>query len=409
MKLKSILINLKVSELEKIIFALPFFLIFIVNLYITRRHGFIYAGELAIFAGLSSFIAIIFSMRWDVEILVKDENSLVKSLSSGVYVVVSLSILSSSICYLLKSFGLFLDFNIYLIYSAALIALYELHINIFLKKGNLLSFVGLRILPPFFLILFTLLNLSPGSSWFFSYLLSLVFLLCSIYIYHKKVWNFSFSLVNLFKKFRTMLVPTSSAVIANSISIIWLLSIANQFGSYEAGVWINAYRIASLPIAFCGATMMPLVLVAIGNRVFYHEKFNIMFKFSYLILFVFLITGICLYTNGQAVFNYLTNSNGLIGNGALLVILAIAAMQYSMQYWKEIFQSVNRTSVVLIILSIELFLILLIYFFGDIRLFNDFINLIFSITGLCFCLFFILIVTSYTRFKQLNSLESPED
>ena len=152
MKLKSIFINLKVSELEKIIFALPFFLIFIVNLYITRRHGFIYAGELAIFAGLSSFIAIIFSMRWDVEILVKDENTLVKSLSNGVYAVVFLSILSSSICYLLKSFGLFLDFNIYLIYSAALIALYELHINIFLKKGNLLSFVGLRILPPFFLI-----------------------------------------------------------------------------------------------------------------------------------------------------------------------------------------------------------------------------------------------------------------
>tara|TARA_B110000116_G_scaffold173489_1_gene150061 strand:- start:10 stop:1239 length:1230 start_codon:yes stop_codon:yes gene_type:complete len=406
MKLESILLSIKSLDLRKVIFAFPFFLIFIANLFITRIHGFEYAGKLAIFAGISTFVSIIYSMRWDVEILVKDEKNLSKSLSNGIYVVIFLSIVSLSVNFLLKSYIPLLGFNSHLLFSASLIAFFELHINIFLKKNNLLTFIILRSLPPVLLVAFTSFNLTPELSWFLSYFLSLIPLLLSIYILHKKVWSFNFSVINLLTSLKVMLPPTLSATIANSIGIIWLIAVASQLGSYEAGIWINAYRIASLPVAFCGAVIMPLVLVTVGSKSFYHEKFRVMFNFSYLILFAFFITSFFLYTNGQVIFSFLTKNNLTISNFSLLIILLVTTMQYFMQYWKELFQSVNKTFVILIILSIELFLAFLIYFFSEVRSFDGFINLIFIVTGFCFCLFLIYIFISYVRFKKIHSSES---
>jgi hypothetical protein len=345
-------------------------------------------------------------MRWDAEILVKDEKNLSKSLSNGIYVVIFLSIVSLSVNFLLKSYIPLLGFNSHLLFSASLIALFELHINIFLKKNNLLTFIILRSLPPVLLVAFTSFNLTPELSWFLSYFLSLIPLLLSIYILHKKVWSFNFSVINLLTSLKVMLPPTLSATIANSIGIIWLIAVANQLGSYEAGIWINAYRIASLPVAFCGAVIMPLVLVTVGSKSFYHEKFRVMFNFSYLILFAFFITSFFLYTNGQVIFSFLTKNNLTISNFSLLIILLVTTMQYFMQYWKELFQSVNKTFVILIILSIELFLAFLIYFFSEVRSFDGFINLIFIVTGFCFCLFLIYIFISYVRFKKIHSSES---
>ena len=406
MKLKSTFLSIKSLDLKKVIFVFPFFLIFIANLFITRIHGFEYAGKLAIFAGISSFIAIIYSMRWDAEILVKDEKNLSKSLSNGICVVIFLLIVSLSVNLLLKSYIPLLGFNSHLLFSASLIAFFELHINIFLKKNNLLSFIILRSLPPTLLVTFTLFNLTPELSWFLSYFLSLIPVLLSIYILHRKVWSFNFSVVNLLTSVKVMLPITLSATIANSIGIIWLVALANQLGSYEAGIWINAYRIASLPVAFCGAVIMPLVLVRIGSKSFYHEKFRVMFNFSYLILFAFFITSFFLYTNGQVIFSFLTKNNLTISNFSLLIILLVTTMQYFMQYWKDLFQSVNKTFVISIILSIELFLAFLIYFFSEVGTFDGFINLIFIVTGFCFCLFLIYIFISYVRFKKIYSSES---
>jgi len=406
MKLESTFPSIKSLDLKKVIFAFPFFLIFIANLFITRIHGFEYAGKLAIFAGISSSIALIYSMRWDAEILVKDEKNLSKSLSNGICVVIFLLIVSLSVNFLLKSYIPLLGFNSHLLFSASLIAFFELHINIFLKKNNLLSFIILRSLPPILLVAFTLFNLTPELSWFLSYFLSLIPVLLSIYILHRKVWSFNFSVVNLLTSFKVMLPITLSATIANSISIIWLIVVANQLGSYEAGIWINAYRIASLPVAFCGAVIMPLVLVNIGSKSFYHEKFRVMFNFSYLILFAFFITSFFLYTNGQVIFSFLTKNNLTISNFSLLIILLVTTMQYFMQYWKDLFQSVNKTFVILIILSIELFLAFLIYFFSEVRTFDGLLHLIFIVTGFCFCLFLIYIFISYVRSKKIYSSES---
>ena len=170
--------------------GLPFFLIFIVNLYITRLHGFVYAGELAVFAGVSTFISILLSMRWDVEILVKENNKLSESLSNGITTIFIFSFILLFVYFIFYSLNRNDSFDIFLLYSAILIAFYELHINIFLKKNEIINFVVLRLVPPLLLVLFSIEGFTPGQAWFFSYLFSLLILLCSVFYFHNGILNY---------------------------------------------------------------------------------------------------------------------------------------------------------------------------------------------------------------------------
>ena len=401
--------SLNIFDYKKVIFGIPFFLIFIVNLFITRIEGFEYAGDLAIFTGISTFISMFFSMRWDVEILVKKEENLPGSLSSGIYSVVSFGAISLTSYYLFSSIGWVEGFDVLLIYTAILVALYELHINVFLKKERFLFFLILRALPHLLLVVFVLFQFSPAFSWFFSFSISVILILLFIHIFFNEVWNFPLDPLSYLKNSKRMIVPSVSALIANSITVFWLLIISVKYGSYEAGVWINAFRISSLPIAFCGAVVMPLVLLSIGRKEFYKEKFIEMFNFSYLLGLVFLIMAIGLFINGENLFKFLTKSNYLISNITLFSILIIAFIQFFMQYWKELYQSINMTLPILIILSIELTLTLLIYFGTEVGTFGDFINLLLGITVLCLTLLVILIAVSYSRLKHLKSFVNAKD
>ncbi len=401
--------SLNIFDYKKVIFGIPFFLIFIVNLFITRIEGFEYAGDLAIFTGISTFISMFFSMRWDVEILVKKEENLPGSLSSGIYSVVSFGAISLTSYYLFSSIGWVEGFDVLLIYTAILVALYELHINVFLKKERFLFFLILRALPHLLLVVFVLFQFSPAFSWFFSFSISVILILLFIHIFFNEVWNFPLDPLSYLKNSKRMIVPSISALIANSITVFWLLIISVKYGSYEAGVWINAFRISSLPIAFCGAVVMPLVLLSIGRKEFYKEKFIEMFNFSYLLGLVFLIMAIGLFINGENLFKFLTKSNYLISNITLFSILIIAFIQFFMQYWKELYQSINMTLPILIILSIELTLTLLIYFGTEVGTFGDFINLLLGITVLCLTLLVILIAVSYSRLKHLKSFVNAKD
>ena len=397
------MVILKRFNFSRAIFALPFFLIFLANLIITRVQGFNYAGELAVFAGISTFISIFLSMRWDIEILVKNKINLRDSLRKGIMTVVFLSIFLLITFYLINLNYPLHSFSVYLIYSAILIALYELHINIFLKVESIKSFVILRTIPPILLIFFSSLDFSPDRAWFFSYLISLLLLILSVQIYHKEVWTIEFPSLNFLQNFKLMFPPTVSALIANSISVVWLVSIFNYFGSNEAGIWINAYRITSLSIAFCGAVILPLVLVSIGNQISNKDKLFMMLKFSFLLLVIFIFTSLIFLYKGQVIFNLLTNNDSYIDNTFLAIVLTIGTMQYFMQYWKEVFQSINRTTAIMLILLVELLLVILLYFFGINFTLIGFINSLLLITSLSFSFTLILIFISFLKSKSLIS------
>ena len=128
-----------------------------------------------------------------------------------------------------------------------------------------------------------------------------------------------------------------------------------------------------------------------------------MFKYSFLLLLLTLISSIIFYLEGVSIFDTLTNQENSISVIFLLLVLFISFMQYFIQHWKDLFQSVNKTIAMLLILVIELFLAILIYFYFDGVVLESFINWIFAITSFCFSLILILITTSFIFFKNLNS------
>ena len=363
-QLKNIFFGL---EANKIFLAAPFFIIFLANIFITQVRGLEYAGRLAVFAGISSFLAIILSLRWDSEILVKPLEKMISSLESGILTVLSLFLLILTIFFLL---GLNLDSSRYLfllVTSGALIALYELFLNSLLKVNNIKKYILFRLIPPVLLFLISFNGSSEEIAWLFSFLIPTVFLLASTLEKFSLIEIRMKALLIFINNSKDKIIPTISSLISNSIPLLWLLIVSALLGEAEAGIWINAYRIFSLPVAFCGAVILPFVLASIGDQNRSHKKFSLMSRFNLILLIIAIITVGFSSVLGQASFSFLIKNDISIDRAIIFSIIAISFMQYSLQYWKEVYQSINRTKIFFFILVIELLLGSLIYFFytGD--------------------------------------------
>ena len=65
---------------------------FIVHLIILRVVGIEYSGEIAYVAAISAVIAVVVSMRWDIEILVKGMSSDIESFQKGLITAILLTV-----------------------------------------------------------------------------------------------------------------------------------------------------------------------------------------------------------------------------------------------------------------------------------------------------------------------------
>ena len=111
-----------------------------------------------------------------------------------------------------------------------------------------------------------------------------------------------------------------------------------------------------------------------------------MFSFQSFLLIVSLIT--LLYSSffGQLSFNFLIKQQASIDQAIIFSVIAISFMQYSLQYWKEIYQSIHRTTLFLSILLVELILIILVYFFFEIDSLKSVVLMILIVTSIPFFL-----------------------
>ena len=384
-------------DVRKTVIAFPFLLIFLTNLLITQFLGFGYAGKLAIFASLSTFFSTILSMRWDAEILLKEKEYIGISIIQGLMSIICLTGLITSLMLIFNQISPETNLNIYLVITGALIATYELVLITILKFRKIYEYIALRCLPPIALLFLSYSGFSPETAWTFSFFLSL-FPLIFVYSIHHKLINFkAISLRKFMESSKDKIAPTASALITNYISLFWLLIIAIKLGDVQAGVWINIYRITSLPVVFCGTILMPFVLLRIGSKERYTEKFDTQFKFSTLMVLASILTIGFMSLLGQEAFNFLTQSNLSIDQSIFLLVPIIAFIQYSLQYWKELFQSIDRNKSFLTLLFIELSLFGLLYFAGGSFDLEKIVTAIFSISSFCFLLFLCLVFILYRK------------
>ena len=386
---------------QKFYLAIPFFLVFVVNIFITQIRGLEFAGKLAIFSGICTFLSFFFSYRWDTEVLVKSKENLTDSIQSGILISFSVLIFCLIILLILHKFVDERAYFIMIIGSAALLVIYEILLNAFLKIDFIKTYVTFRFIPPLILFVLCINNYAEYTAWFFSLLIPAVLLFVISFQKFSLKDNLNLATKEFILKTRSKLIPTLSTAITNSLPLLWLLIIFSFFGDREAGIWINIYRIFSLPFAFFGAALLPYVLSLIGDLTSNSQKFNFMFKFEILI---FSTAALCLlysYFFGQISFSFLTQQEVLIHKNLFFCVIAVSFMQYSLQYWKEIFQSIERTSSFFFIMLIQLLFGISVYFLANSGNLEELAYIILFSTFIPFASAALLISYLYKSYKKI--------
>jgi hypothetical protein len=350
---------------SKLIYFFPFAVIFFANLLITQIKGFEYAGQLAVFIASSSFLAIIIGLRWDVSLLTSPSNKVEENLTYGIASIFFISIVLILLFFFTYSvFGIFYPFLLLVLFASMSISISELLVNTFLKFNHSYLYVLFRSLPYILLVCFSAFGASIEIAWILSSCLSLFFL---IFISIRALKGFKIEIlelgINLIRQMFLKIVPTCSAVITNSIMLIWLIYIQQNFGDEVTGIWINAYRIFSLPVALIGAAFLPVLLSKLSAQKSFKKQIKKMMYFNILLLPLILIVIFIIFVFGNEIFQLLTNSSQLIDSRIMYCALFIGSLQYSLQYWKELFQSINKDTLFLFIIIIQPIIFASIYLF----------------------------------------------
>ena len=259
----------------------------------------------------------------------------------------------------------FLYFEI--LVSGFLIALIELLLCILLKKGRVFLYLLFRSMPYVILLILSTLNLSSLIAWVIS--LSITFLILIALNKHfilKALFKTSNIALNIFSQIKIKTIPTVSALISNSIILFWLLYIQATHDSSIVGIWVNAYRIFGLPVALAGAALMPYILNQFSNMPSKKQKIILMVKFNFFLLMILLAALIFIALFGMDVFIFLTDSQNLIDKSILFLAAMIAFVQYSMQFWKDLFQSIRKDLLFLSVILLQVILGIFCYFYQSV-------------------------------------------
>ena len=349
------------KNLSRPLVIIPFGLIFIVNLIITQVNGFGYAGELAIFSAASSFLAILFSMQWDIEILIRDKDKMLVSIYSGILVATFFFTVSIGLYFLLN----FLSFNFYLFLtsSATLLAINEILLSGLVKLKKYKIWILVRSLTPIMLFFFAINQFSIELTWLFAQLVPLIALVLFYFGSFKSnlINGFSISLKNLFSRSCKLLSLTASYLISNSILLFCLIGISFSLDNYEAGLWVNAYRIFSAPVVLSSSIILPFVLSKIGD-IAYISKFKIFYKYLLGMTLLLIFISPFVYFFGSTTFKTLTNSSSIIEGYLCIPLCWIGAMPCLIQNMRSFFHSIDKAETFLVILILFIFLIGAIFF-----------------------------------------------
>jgi len=367
------------KHFQKSLVIIPFGLIFVVNLIITQINGFEYAGKFAVFYGASSFIAILFGMQWDIEVLVRERRKLEFSIIFGILTVLCYLVIFS-VFYIFISY-LQNEYYLYLIIAASFMAINEILFNGLIKTKKYQNWILIKSLSPIALLILTINQVSLELTWLYAQVFPLS-VLTILYLYNTDNFQFKNTLNHspiFFQQLIKLTPITLSTLISNSILLFCLIGITYKLGSFEAGIWVNAYRVFSLPIVLCGAIGLPFILSAIGENT-YVNKFKLFSKYLIFIFAIVLLILPIIYIYGINIFQALTKSTYLMTGSFCLIIFLTGAAHSIIQNMRSFFQSINRTYIFLTILIIFIFFICSLFLSSSLYSFENISNRIFYIT-----------------------------
>ncbi|MDC1081858.1 hypothetical protein OAQ53_02105 [Gammaproteobacteria bacterium] len=329
------------------------------QLMILQIHGIGYSGTLAYVGVVSTFLAVMVNLKWDIEIMVNNHLELHESL------------LDSSITIFLMAFVV-IFFNliigsplpVYIIFSAIIIAIHELLVSILFVQKKIYRYSFFRTIPAIALILFALVDLEAEIIWPASFFISVIFLL----IYFRTLLKKAILGMNIIRikkiKFLHKFYAAITASTFSFFSAFFVIVINFYYGSDYVGLWSNTIRIFNSVLIFLLGASLPFVLNMIRDKKTNSEKVK-MFLYLWILFCPLIILSIFITLNwGEFILSFFITYDFEVSNIYLSYIVLIAVAISFVGSSQGLYQGINKSVFLLVMIFVSA-IVGLIYFFND--------------------------------------------
>jgi len=363
--------------------ALPTTVVAIGQVTVARVGGLAYSGELSMYAGLSSIVAIALGTRWDSQVLVSKPCDLSEAVKNGLFGLALYSFWALILAIVIRAPAeLYLKVDSVTVVAGGIsIALVELACADLFKKTYFFRYAALRITVILIVVSGVLSqkfdannNYTASQLWLIGCLFATGFAILHLWetikvqLVEAKQNFMLFFDANMVKQ-KVMVMPTFAALLAALLGNVWVILAYLKLTPEAAGIWSTSYRIYSAPLFFITAILTPSVYVSTPRS---SEKyrphgmqaaFYPAFRFSGFIFLVGVGIGVLGYLDGGYIFKVLIGAPSELGRELVLTILLIALVRCTTGVLQGIYQAVGQSSIVVGGFLFEMLVGLLFYCF----------------------------------------------
>ncbi len=321
------------------------------QLLILYMYGIGYSGSLAYIGAVSTILAVLINLKWDIEILVSNHQRLSDSLLDASVTIIIMTILISILNILIGDF-----LPLHILFSAIAIGIHELLVSILFVQRKILTYSFFRTIPALALFCFALIGFEPEVVWPASFFLSAIFLV----LYFRNLFSKVLCDLNVSRIKNIRFINNINAAITATIFAVFSASfviIINFYhGSEYVGLWANTMRIFNSIIFFLLAACLPFVLNMLKDRELAFEKVKIFF-YLWLIFLPIIIVSFFIVSNwGLFIFSFIQPVDFEITNTHLSLIFLVGMGISFIGSTQGLYQAINKSVILFIMIIITLIL-----------------------------------------------------
>ena len=326
-----------------VVFHQVFFLI--AQLIILKFCGIKYSGSLAFIGAVSTFLAVLMNLRWDIEILVNRSREFHEYLLDA-----STSILFMLTLILVLNFLLGNPLQAHLIFSALAVAVHEVLVSILFAQNRIISYSFFRTIPAIALGCLALLDFRSEIIWALSYLLSSILL----YIYLANLFKRALQNLSIARikniKFKGKISAAITATTFSFLSAFFIIIIKFNYGDEFVGLWSNTIRIFNFLISFLLAASLPFALKRLSKKSINRHKIKTFFYFWLSFLPLVIIFYLLITQYGIVIFSIFLPFNFDVTNTHLGYIFLIGVAISIVGSSQGLYQAMRQSNVLLLMI-----------------------------------------------------------
>lgn len=322
-----------------------------VQLLILQIYGIGYSGILAYIGIVSTFIAVLINLRWDIEIMVSKSQEIHKSLFDASITII---FMATVILFLNQIIGSLIPLHIVL--SGIFIAVHELLVSILFVQKKIYIYSFYRTLPAIALLIFALSGFSPELIWPLSFLISTTCLI----MYFSSLFKKTFTEISFNSIQKIKLIDKFSAAITASVfsffSALLVIIIDYYFGDDYVGLWSNTIRIFNSLIIFLLGAFLPFTFTIIRNQDLYEQKIKNFFYLWIFFLPLIFLSLLVVSNFGLYIFSYLESIDLKVTNTDLSYIFIVGVAISFIGSTQGLYQAIDRSSALLYMIILTSFI-----------------------------------------------------